>query len=216
MKRIKDGYLEKIQTVLSFTGKKALEVCCGDGSRTVQIASCCADVIAIDPSPVSLAKARSERTRPNIEYHEGSADHLSFADTSFDIVFFTLSFHHVPVEQMGITLNEALRVLKNDGFVIFLEPAFDGSFFDAEITFDACDGDERKEKAFAYGAMLAHQQMQEIKELADETIFEFESVEDYKQSMNPKKGTTEQLVSFLASRNFTLTAQRRINIFRKK
>ncbi len=215
MERIKDGYLDTIQATVSFPGTRVLEIGCGNGARTVQIAEHCSEVIAIDPNIEAIENARIERSRSNISYREGVADQLIFEAQSFDIVLFTLSFHHVPIEKMSRAINEALRVVKSQGHIIFLEPSFTGSFFDAEIQFDACDGDERKEKAAAYVAMLSHPGLQEIVESPDETIFKFNDLNDFIMTMAPKRNNAS-LPSFLQSHDYTLHAQRRINIFRPR
>ena len=137
---------------------------------------------------------------------------LDFQDESFDIVVFTLSLHHVPDLEMITAINEAIRVVKRDGHIVFLEPATDGTFFDAEIMFDACDGDERKEKELAHSAIMSHPH-QHIREPDDRTTFEFDSVEDFTQTFHPKTNI-EQLSDFLSRHNFTLEAKRRVNIFK--
>ncbi len=216
MKRIKDDYLETIESVIPLAGKRILEIGCGNGSRTIQIAERCREVIAIEPNAVLIAEAKTERCRSNISYQEGSADQLAFESHEFDIVFFTLSFHHVPTDRMTKAIEEALRVVTDTGCIIFLEPAFTGSFFDAEIRFDACDGDERKEKAAAYATMLSNRSLNEIAELVDETIFAFDDVEDFIRSLQPKKGTKDEIEDYLKTYGFILNAHRRINIFQRR
>lgn len=216
MERIKDGYLETLQKVVSLSGKKVLEVGCGNGSRTIQIADKCSEVFAIDPNKTAITQAKEERSRLNTHYFEGVADNLSFESQAFDLVFFTLSLHHVPKEQMVKAIDEAVRVVRPEGYIAFLEPAFDGSFFQAEICFDACDGDERKEKALAYAAMLSHPGLQEVAELPDETVFQFSSLDDFLTNMNPKKGESVKIKAFLENHKFILNAQRRLNIFQSR
>lgn len=216
MKRIKDDYLKTIESVTPFEGKRVLEIGCGNGSRTIQIAERCREVVAIEPNGLLVAEAKTERGRSNISYQEGSADCLTFEPHVFDIVFFTLSFHHVPTDRMTKAIEEALRVVTDTGYIIFLEPAFTGSFFDAEIRFNACDGDERKEKAAAYTAILSDQHLTEVAELTDETIFSFDGVEDFMTSLQPKKGTKDEIESYLKECDFVLNANRRINIFQRR
>lgn len=216
MERIQDTYLTPIESVVSFSGKRLLEIGCGNGSRTVQIAERCHDVVALDPDTDSIVQARKERARQNVIYQTGSANRLAFEAQSFDIVFFTLSFHHVPLDQMSSAIDEAVRVVKQDGYIIFLEPFFLGSFFEAEIRFNACDGDERKEKAAAYAAMLGHSGLQEVAELLDETVFKFDGVEDFLRALTPKQNSGNEIETFLEEHRFILNAQRRINIFRPR
>ncbi len=216
MKRIKDNYLDVIETVIPLAGKRVLEIGCGNGSRTIQIAERCREVIAIEPDSELIVEAKSKHLRPNISYEVGSADKLAFDHHLFDIVFFTLSFHHIPIDLMTKAIEEALHVVTENGFIIFLEPAFTGSFFEAEIRFDACDGDERKEKAAAYMAMLLHQRLREIAELTDETIFAFDGVNDFMESLHPKQGSRDEISTYLEKCGYILRADRRINIFQPR
>ena len=68
-------------------------------------------------------------------------------------------------------------------------------------------------KALAYFVMLDHQKLKEVAEIADETIWKLESVEDYIEAMKPKKNL-DKLEQFLRDKNFMLQASRRINIFK--
>lgn len=215
MQRLKDDYLDNIDIIVPLKNKIIFEIGCGDGTRTRQIASRCKKVTAIDPNPEKIAIARTQQAR-NDEYLVGSATKLPIDNKTFDIVFFTLSLHHIPAHEMTNAIDEALRIVRDDGHIIFFEPAFIGSFFDAEIAFDACDGDERKQKAIAYATMLSHPELHEIKEMYDETIFSFTSVEDFVTVMQPKNLIAESMENFLRSHNFTLRAERRINIFTPK
>lgn len=212
MRRIKDSYLEAIQTQVSFSGRKVLEIGCGIGTRTSQISQIASHVTAIDPDDANIVQAMLSSSS-NVEFLVGSAESLPFVAEDFDIVFFTLSFHHVPGHLMNAALDEAIRVVRRDGYIIFLEPAFTGSFFESELMFDACDGDERLVKSRAYAAMLEHHGLKEVCELFDETIFTFESVDDFMEFMHPRR-RIDQLEPFLRDHQFTLHAARRINIFR--
>lgn len=214
MQRIKDTYLETIQSQVSLAEKTILEIGCGTGTRTAALSKVAMHVTAIDPSEENVEQAMSSLSGSgNVELLVASAEALPFEDERFDIVFFTLSFHHVPVELMKAALDEAVRVVRAGGHIVFLEPAFCGSFFESEILFDACDGDERLAKAQAYCAMLSHRGMREVCELWDETVFTFSSAEDFIGAMNPKRGS-DQLEAFLREHQFTLRALRRINIAR--
>lgn len=211
MKRLKDGYLEVVESVVPLAGKEVLEIGCGNGSRSVQIAARCKKLIAVEPDAARIADARTMNARENVEYRQGSAYPLVFPDRSFDIIFYTLSFHHVPIREMSAAIDEAIRVVKLDGHIIFFEPTFEGSFFEAELVFESSDGDERKEKAYAYYSILSHPNLVKIAELFDETIFQFDSVDDFIASTHPKK-EINQIASFLESRQYMLAANRRINI----
>ena len=215
MKRLKEEFLDKVEGQITFKDKNVLEIGCGRGSRSIEIAKRCKHLVAIDPSAEALQKAVELNSRANIEYKKGKAEELEFADTSFDIVLFTLSIHHVPASLMAKAIREAIRVTKPHGYIVFLEPAYRGSFFQAERYFDACDGDERKEIAFAYYSILNCPDYTEVAEILDETIMKFDSAEDFIESMGVRKHVTE-LDAFLKRHEYILDAERRINIFRVK
>lgn len=212
MKRIKEEFLDKVEEVIKLQDKSVLEIGCGAGTRSIQIAKRCRSLIAIEPDKDLIDEALKINKASNIEYQIGSAEKLDFPDKTFDVVIFALSLHHVPTEKMNLAINEATRATKHNGFIVFLEPTNDGTFFEAEIKFDACDGDERVQKASAYNAIQKIKDSRLIAEIADETVFKFDSVEDFVKSLNPKKSILE-LETFLMKNNFILRAERRINIF---
>lgn len=214
MKRIQEKFLETLEQAIGLEDMSVLEVGCGNGARSVEIAKRCKSLTAIEPNEVQLRCAKELEVQ-NIDFRLGSAEALDFAPESFDVVIFTLSFHHVPQTLMSVAINEALRVVRQNGFIVFLEPAVTGSFFEAEIRFDACDGDEREEKRIAYEAMSSHTGLVPVKELPDETIFQFDSLDDFIQSMCPK-ANLDQLEPFLRTHHYILRAKRRINIYRPR
>jgi ubiquinone/menaquinone biosynthesis C-methylase UbiE len=212
MKRIKETFILNLEPIGVLTNKVVLEVGCGNGAHSVGIAACCAAFIGIDPNPVLVNLAIS-RNIPNARFSQEKAEALSFAARSFDVVIFTLSFHHIPQEHMAGAIDEAIRVVKKDGYIVFLEPGTEGSFFDAEIQFDACDGDERVAKENALTAMMEHHGLVLVREIPDETVFQFESCDDFVTTMNPHQGLG-LIEEFLIENNYTLNAERRISVFR--
>ena len=214
MKRIKDEFFKKLTGAISLTDKEVLEVGCGEGTRSKDIASACKFLFGIDPNESNIDIAR-KRNIPNTIFSRGSAENLLFSDNTVDIVMFTLSFHHVPKVLMRQSIDEALRVLRPEGRIVFLEPGMNGSLFDAEIQFDAFDGDEREVKRLAYAAMMEHPRLSSIAEVDDESVFQFDSLQDFMDSMSPKKNVPG-VEPFLVQHKYVLHAERRINIFRAK
>ena len=215
MKRLKDEFVSRIAEVIHLSDSEVLEIGCGSGVRSENIARNCKKLTGVDPDQGMVDLAR-EKNIANAEFGQGYAQKLDFKNQSFDHAIFTLSFHHVPVSEMSTAIEEALRVLKPDGTMVFLEPGTEGSFFEAEILFNAGDGDEQEEKSIAYSTMMDDPRLQLLSEITDdETIIQFNSAEDFTQSMKPKKNL-EALDGFLESHNYTLVANRRINIFRRK
>ena len=213
MKRIKEEFLDKLETVVKLKGKHVLEIGCGGGSRSVQIAKRVKSLVAIEPDTKILKSAIKNNSLGNVHYEVGNAIKLKFNPKLFDVTIFTLSLHHVPAAKISNAIKEAVRVTKKNGHVVFLEPTHSGNFFESEITFEACDGDERKEKALAYYSILNYKGYKEIAEISDETVFQFESTQDFMESMNPKKNK-KGVEEFLNKNNFILSASRRVNVFR--
>lgn len=212
MQRLNDSFVETLDEKIGLKGKVVLEVGCGDGGKSVALASRCSELKAIDPDQQAIAAAKQGNARPNLAYSVGSAENLAFANGTFDLVIFTLSLHHVPVAHMQAAIAEAKRVSKAGGKVVFLEPGLAGGLFEAEILFGAGDGDERKVKAAAYSAMLDSQLLADETEYFDEVTFAFESDQDFIDDLQPKTNLS-QIHDFLQTHNHKLTAQRRINIF---
>ncbi|CAN5757908.1 class I SAM-dependent methyltransferase [soil metagenome] len=212
MRRMQDTFLNNLTTVVELDGTSVLEIGCGDGAQSTRIATHCKLLVAIDPDPALIARAAARGIR-NARFLEGTAESLSFLPGSFDVVIFTLSFHHIAQEHMASAIDEALLVVHEDGYIVFLEPGINGSFFDTEIQFDACDGDEGEEKNAAFCAMHGHPGLDLVCELPDETIFQFDSLDDFMRTMKPQKGLDE-VEAFLKAHDYTLNATRRISIFR--
>jgi len=211
MKRLKDGLLSKLNEIIPLQWSVVLEIGCGNGSRSLWFASLSKELFAIDPDSVLIQKAK-ERNISNATFMLGEAQRLDYMDSFFDMVIFSLSFHHIPKQDMETSIQEAIRVVKKWWFIVFFEPTEDGTFFDAEILFDACDWDEVLEKRNAYLAIQNNSYLNQISEFYDETIFEFSSLEDFMESLNPKKNLN-QIANFLIKNNFLLNAERRVNIF---
>lgn len=100
-------------------GMKVLEVGCGTGYFTQELARSGADVIAIDVSPELLEIAKANCSAPNVRYEIQNAYTLSYPDAVFDSVVGSSVLHHLEIEA---ALREIYRVLKLGGSVHFTEP----------------------------------------------------------------------------------------------
>ena len=115
-------------------GPAALEVGVGTGKNLLYYPRNI-ELTAIDFSPQMLARARrkAEHLHMGVKLLEMDAQHLAFADRSFDTVFATFVFCSVPDPVMG--LQELRRVCKPEGRLLLIEhmrPAnpYLGFFFD--------------------------------------------------------------------------------------
>ncbi|MBO9650495.1 MAG: class I SAM-dependent methyltransferase [Variovorax sp.] len=107
-------------------GLSGLDVGCGEGSNTRQLARLGARMTAIDIAPTFVRNARdAEGTEPlGIDYHVGDGMALPFASRSFDFVTAFMSLMDMPDPVRA--LHEASRVLRPGGFLQFsiLHPCF--------------------------------------------------------------------------------------------
>ena len=101
------------------SGLSGLDVGCGEGHNTRLAARAGARMTAVDVSRVFLDAARAtEQAEPlGIDYREGSAMNLPFADDQFDFVMSTMCFQDVPDPLEAI--RQAARVVRPGGFVQF-------------------------------------------------------------------------------------------------
>ena len=95
------------------SGKQVLDVCCGPGMIAAAAAARGAQTIGIDFSEAVVKIAKSNVT--DAEFHEGDAQLLPFADSTFDAVVCGFGIIHVPDPQKA--LSEMHRVLKPEGRV---------------------------------------------------------------------------------------------------
>ncbi len=95
---------------------RILDVGCGTGTFAVLIKTQHpgVELAGLDPDPKALARARRKAERAGISavFDEGFSRELPYADASFDHVFSSLMFHHVPADEKIETLREIRRVLK--------------------------------------------------------------------------------------------------------
>jgi SAM-dependent methyltransferase len=96
-----------------------LELGCGTGYFTRELARCGADVVAVDVSPELLEVARADCPAENVRYEIQNACALSYPDASFDSVVGSAVLHHLDIEK---ALAETYRVLKEGGMIYFTEP----------------------------------------------------------------------------------------------
>ncbi|HWV85852.1 MAG TPA: class I SAM-dependent methyltransferase [Capillimicrobium sp.] len=104
-------------------GAEALEYGCGPGSAAYLLADRGAVVTGIDLSPVAIDLARREGERRwlenRLDFQVMDAEHLDFADDSFDVVCGSGIIHHLDLER---AYSEIARVLHPRGAAVFIEP----------------------------------------------------------------------------------------------
>ncbi|MDF1564583.1 MAG: class I SAM-dependent methyltransferase [Deltaproteobacteria bacterium] len=111
-------------------GQRVLDLGCGTGTLLRDLLRAHPGITAagIDPDPKALERTRAKLEAEGLtaELVEASAEELPFPDASFDRVFSSLMFHHLPGELRGPALREVLRVLKVGGSLHLLDFAGEG------------------------------------------------------------------------------------------
>jgi len=105
----------------------ALEVGCGGGILTEEIAKMGFITTGIDPSEQSLniAIKHAQENNLKIKYEKGTGENLPFLNNSFDVVFCCDVLEHV--RDLPKVISEISRVLKNGG--IFIYDTFNRTLF---------------------------------------------------------------------------------------
>jgi ubiquinone/menaquinone biosynthesis C-methylase UbiE len=119
-----------VAALTSVAGLIVVDVGCGAGRTSRELAAIGARVIGVEPDPIQSAKNRQGEPAPGIAFVEARAESLPVDSGSADGVFFFRSLHHVPVETMEAALAEAARALKPEtGFLCVVEPGMSGTHF---------------------------------------------------------------------------------------
>lgn len=80
-----------LERVTNWRRERVIEIGCGDGRLTLRLARLGAFVHAIDPDAKLIRTAREKlpkRFAERIRYHVGKAEHLGYANVSFDLAVF--------------------------------------------------------------------------------------------------------------------------------
>lgn len=113
---------------------RSLEVGCGYGRRTFELASLInGQVFGIDPSKSAITFAQDEAIRRGMSrqmhFEVATAEMLPFLEESLDLVFYGWCLCYVDRESISEVFTEAVRVLRRGGFMAVLD--FDYPYFKA-------------------------------------------------------------------------------------
>jgi SAM-dependent methyltransferase len=111
------GRLVKYARVHS--AQTVLDVACGTGVVAITCARRSARVTGLDLTPELIERARENAQIANVtvEWHEGDAEQLPFADATFDVVL--SQFGHIFAPRPDVAIGQMLRVLKRGGTIAF-------------------------------------------------------------------------------------------------
>ena len=96
-------------------GQRVLDIATGSGNAALAAARRFADVIGVDYVPALLerGRARAEAEGLPVDFRDGDAEALPFADESFDVVLSTLGAMFAPDQEQ--TARELVRVCRPGG-----------------------------------------------------------------------------------------------------
>lgn len=83
-----DGAAEFVERLDLKPGMRVLDVACGNGNQSIPAAQIGAQVTGVDIAPnlIEQARNRAENENLKIQFDEGDAENLPYADTDFDVV----------------------------------------------------------------------------------------------------------------------------------
>jgi len=111
---------EYFQHIVDNTEPEAviLDLACGDGRHTLRFAERVAEVVGLDLSHNSLAKAKKKcLAKDNVAFTHGSIFQLPFRPNTFDGIWFSEAFEYVPPDKRRILLISLNNVLKDSGIL---------------------------------------------------------------------------------------------------
>ena len=100
---------------LNCTGKRVLEIGCGNGSASNLLSK----LGAISVLGVDVADVPGKRRHPNVSFAVMDATHLTLPDQSVDLVLSLGALHHI--ENWEKAISEATRVLSPTGGFAFID-----------------------------------------------------------------------------------------------
>lgn len=112
------AYRELVTQAGLTTGQRAVEIGCGTGNLTVRVKKSCptADIVATDPDPRALQRARRKaKGMTGVRFERAYAQELPFADAQFDRALSSMMLHHLDEATKAAAAAEVFRVLRSGG-----------------------------------------------------------------------------------------------------
>ena len=111
---------KRVVQLIDKSPKKILDVACGPGCQTYQLAKAGHFVVGIDLSPDMLSQAKKD-DMIDLRYIEQDATATKFSDSEFDVSTISFALHDMPENLAIDVLKEMKRVTKNCGKIIIVD-----------------------------------------------------------------------------------------------
>jgi ubiquinone/menaquinone biosynthesis C-methylase UbiE len=106
-------------------GESLLDAGCGTGLTALRTAErhpdCAVHGIDISPNMIAAARRSAERQGRTADFRVGSITALPYPDSTFDVVFTNIMFHHLDLAEKRRAVFELARVLKAGGCYVSAE-----------------------------------------------------------------------------------------------
>lgn len=117
-------YFETLKVFKKYVpkAKRILDIGCGNGITTINFAKDGYSVVAVEPDASKTVGAgaikilKDQYKLETIDIFQKYAEHLSFTDNSFDIVYIRQAMHHA--KNLDEFIKESVRVLKKGGLLL--------------------------------------------------------------------------------------------------
>lgn len=132
-------YIPWINSIIEIKGKKILEIGCGTGASTQALAEQGGIVygIDVDEKALEIAKYRIANCGLNATFECENAINLGSKSNheNYDIIIFFASLEHMTIPERIISLENAFKLLKNEGALFILEAPNRLWFYDMHTSF---------------------------------------------------------------------------------
>jgi cyclopropane fatty-acyl-phospholipid synthase-like methyltransferase len=89
--------------------RRALDVGCGGGMLTRQLAAVCASVVGVDVDEASVQRARADTASPVVEYRHDDVLTADLGHSEFDLVVSVAALHHMDTSEALARLGDLLE-----------------------------------------------------------------------------------------------------------
>jgi ubiquinone/menaquinone biosynthesis C-methylase UbiE len=114
-----------LRNIENHKSKSLLSLGCGNGSFELAISEYFKDIIGMDISPraIEIANSRLGKTKiNNISFLQADASNVNLNEQSVDVILILSTFHHLSAEDIDLLIKDSLKILKNGGYIISVDP----------------------------------------------------------------------------------------------